>query len=192
MNLHLIFAGASGAVSSDMQNHDLLQIRMGTESDALPLARFAAHAFSQAYAADNRPEDLSAHLAASFGIDEQTTELRDPSVVTLLAQQSQRLVGYAQIRRNTPPPCIEYQAAIELHRFYVDQSCHGKGVAQQLMRAAQDSARAFGGRHLWLSVWERNPRAITFYKKMGFTDTGSKDFFVGPDRQTDRVLVASL
>jgi RimJ/RimL family protein N-acetyltransferase len=43
-----------------------------------------------------------------------------------------------------------------------------------------------------LSTWERNPRAITFYTKAGFTETGTADFFVGSDRQRDRVLVAKV
>jgi ribosomal protein S18 acetylase RimI-like enzyme len=60
------------------------------------------------------------------------------------------------------------------------------------MAAARAAAREFGGQHLWLSVWERNPRALSFYKKEDFVDVGSADFYVGSDRQTDRILLASL
>ncbi|MBK7331222.1 MAG: GNAT family N-acetyltransferase [Betaproteobacteria bacterium] len=81
---------------------------------------------------------------------------------------------------------------IELQRFCVDRPAHGTGVAQTLMAAARRAAREFGGEHLWLGVWERNPRAIAFYAKAGFRDVGSTVFQVGPDRQTDRVLVAPL
>jgi diamine N-acetyltransferase len=45
---------------------------------------------------------------------------------------------------------------------------------------------------MWLSVWERNPRAIAFYGKCGFRMVGSKDFWVGSDRQTDHVMVLEL
>jgi diamine N-acetyltransferase len=45
---------------------------------------------------------------------------------------------------------------------------------------------------LWLGVWERNPRAIAFYAKSGFSEVGIHDFLVGTDRQTDRVLVAPV
>jgi ribosomal protein S18 acetylase RimI-like enzyme len=60
------------------------------------------------------------------------------------------------------------------------------------MAASLDAARELGGRTLWLSVWERNPRAIAFYEKTGFRNAGTKDFWVGSDRQTDFVLVADL
>ena len=34
-------------------------------------------------------------------------------------------------------------------------------------------ARALGRRTMYLSVWERNARAIAFYRKVGFRDVGS-------------------
>ena len=82
--------------------------------------------------------------------------------------------------------------AYELHRFYVDRPSQGTGVAQRLMAAVQDAARAAGARHLWLGVWEHNPRAIRFYAKRGFVDVGSHDFVLGADRQTDRVMLAPV
>lgn len=54
------------------------------------------------------------------------------------------------------------------------------------------AALELGGRHLWLGVWERNPRAIAFYVKQGFTKVGSHDFIVGSDRQTDWVFTSPL
>src|SRR5450631_2668535 len=175
-----------------MQNQDLFHIRVGVPADASELAAFAARTFAETFGSDNRPEDLRAHLASSFGTAQQTREILDPAGVTLLAHQGHILIAFAQIRRKSPPPCVILEHPIELHRFYVDRPGHGKGVAQRLMHAALEAASTFDGQHLWLGVWERNPRAIAFYKKMGFTDRGSADFFVGPDRQTDRVLVAPL
>ncbi len=173
---------------------DLAQlcIRRGVPSDAPSLAVFAAQTFTAAFGSDNRPEDMQAHLAASFGIPQQTKELTDPGVVTLLAHHAETLVAYAQVRCQAPPPCVTDTRAVELHRFYVDQAAHGQGVAQRLMGAVQQTANELGGQHLWLSVWERNPRAIAFYVKAGFADVGSTDFFVGADRQRDRVLVAKV
>jgi hypothetical protein len=63
-------------------------------------------------------------------------------------------------------------------------------AAQSLIEAVHAAARAFDGRNLWLGVSEHNPRAISFYKKVGFVDR--HHFFVGSDRQIDRVLVAPV
>jgi ribosomal protein S18 acetylase RimI-like enzyme len=81
---------------------------------------------------------------------------------------------------------------VELYRFYVDRPWHGRGVAQQLMDGVQLAADELGGKTLWLSVWERNPRALAFYGKCGFADVGSAPFYVGSDRQTDRILAKDV
>jgi ribosomal protein S18 acetylase RimI-like enzyme len=168
------------------------RIRRGVVSDAPTLAAFMARTFAEAFGADNRSEDLQTHLAKSYGVPQQTRELSDPDVITLLVHQGETLVGYAQVRRNPPPPCVTQERTVEVQRFYVDRPAHGTGVAQALMAAAFDAARELGGEHVWLSVWERNPRAIAFYAKMGFVDMGSTVFYVGSDRQADRVMVAAL
>jgi ribosomal protein S18 acetylase RimI-like enzyme len=43
-------------------------------------------------------------------------------------------------------------------------------------------------RTIWLGVWERNARAIAFYRRWGFADVGSQPFRLGTDLQTDRVM----
>jgi len=169
-----------------------VQIRKGVVSDATELAAFAARTFADTFGADNRPEHLKAHLESSYGTVHQTEELENPDTVTLLAYAETALVAYAQLRRETPPPFVVADRAIQLHRFYVDRAVHGRGIAQALMGAVHAHVRELGGTHIWLTVWERNPRAIAFYRKAGFVDVGSTDFYVGADRQTDRVFVVEV
>lgn len=161
-------------------------------ADAPALAEFAACAFADAFGADNRPEDLAAHLAGAYGSERQAREIADPGVVTLLAEVDGKLTGFAQVRRGKAPPCVATPAPVELQRFYVDRAWHGRGVARHLMDAVREAAAGLGGASVWLSVWERNPRAIAFYAKAGFRDVGTADFYVGSDRQTDRVMVAAV
>ena len=60
------------------------------------------------------------------------------------------------------------------------------------MRATLDVAAERGADVLWLCVWERNHRAQAFYRKIGFEDRGAKEFILGRDRQTDRVMARAL
>ncbi|HEU5217422.1 MAG TPA: GNAT family N-acetyltransferase [Gemmatimonadales bacterium] len=169
-----------------------LPIRRGTPADAPALARFAARTFEETFAAANDPAHLAQHLATAYGIPQQERELSDPASLTLLVESNGALAGYAQVRRHPAPPCVTGPAPVELARFYVDQPWQGRGLARDLMDAVRPAAQELGGRTLWLGVWERNPRAIAFYGKCGFSDAGSTHFMVGPDRQTDRVMVLSL
>ena len=166
--------------------------RRGVEADAAMLAAFAARTFRETFGHSTSVENMDAHEKASYGVEQQGRELRDPEEVTLLLEHDGVLVAFAQVRRRPPPIELPHPGLTEVHRFYVDAPWHGRGIAQRLMAAAKDAARELGGQSLWLSVWGENARAIAFYEKVGFVDAGPTEFWIGPDRQFDRVMVASL
>ena len=56
------------------------------------------------------------------------------------------------------------------------------------MNAALDTVRRLNIKHVWLGVWEKNPRAIAFYKKFGFEQIGEHVFLLGSDPQRDIIL----
>jgi ribosomal protein S18 acetylase RimI-like enzyme len=169
-----------------------IEIRRGVPADAEALAEFGWRTFEETYGASNDPQNMADYLAANYGEEHQDRELKSPDVVTLLAELEGALVGFSQVRRSTPPECVPGEDAVELLRFYVDRPWHGRGVAQKLLAATLIAAKGLDGRRVWLTVWEINPRAIAFYTKSGFVDEGTTDFWVGSDRQTDRVLVLDL
>ncbi|MET0226230.1 MAG: GNAT family N-acetyltransferase [Dokdonella sp.] len=168
------------------------QIRRGVPADADLLARFATRTFIDTYGEYNHPDNLHLHLSASYGVAQQQAELADRRIATLLAYRDEQLAAFAQVRCGEVPACVSGGAPVELHRFYVDRVWHGHGVSQSLLAEARRAAREFDAATLWLKVWERNPRAIAFYTKCHFVDVGTADFFVGNDRQTDRVLALDL
>ncbi len=45
---------------------------------------------------------------------------------------------------------------------------------------------------MWLGVWEHNPRAIAFYRKLGFVENGDHVFPLGDDPQRDIVMVRAV
>ena len=169
-----------------------LVIRGAEPSEAAVLADLMSRTFRDAFGADNRPEDLARYLAASYGEAIQAAELRDPRITTLLALLHGVPVGYAQVRRGSYlPACVTSPEPVELWRFYLEQAWIGRGLARPLMEAVESVASA-RGRTLWLGVWERNARAIRFYRKVGFVEVGSHVFHVGGDPQTDLIMVRSL
>jgi ribosomal protein S18 acetylase RimI-like enzyme len=89
---------------------------------------------------------------------------------------------------SAPDDIVMERPVIEIERFYVAHEWHGRGIAQQLMACATEAAIRADAATLWLAVWERNPRAMAFYRKSGFVDVGSRLFLLGSDRQTDRVM----
>jgi len=165
-----------------------IRIRRAAVGDAAAIAEFGARTFVDAFGADNNPDDLARHLATTYNREQQTVEINDATYVTLVAEVDGSLAGFGQVRRHAAPPCVVGPEPVELHRFYVDRPWHGTGVAQRLMTEVHRAAAALGGRTIWLSTWDRNARGLAFYAKCGFVDVGGADFWVGNDRQTDRIL----
>lgn len=168
-----------------------VRIRRAVPADAAPLSELAARVFSDTFAADTAPDDMAAFLARAYGERQQSAEIADPEMVTLVAEAGGSLVAYAQVRRNPPPECVTGEDPVEIVRFYVHHSWQGRGLARRLMAAARDAARELGGRSLWLGVWEKNGRAIAFYEKEGFRGVGMHDFWVGSDCQQDLVMATA-
>lgn len=169
-----------------------VSIRPATLADAPRLTVFAERIFRETFGPDNRPGDMDEYVAKNYGHEAQAGEIADGSIGTLLAEAEGELVGFAQVRGGPPPPCVTGPAPIEIWRFYVDRAWQGRGLAGRLMQAVDREAVGRGARTLWLAVWERNPRARSFYRKCGFEDVGEQEFVLGQDHQRDRVLVRSL
>lgn len=179
------------APGADSAREDVV-IRRAADDDAERLAAFARRTFVETFGPENSAEDMAMHVASAFGADIQLAQIRDARMVTLLAELGTTLAGFAQVRQGQWPACVTGDSPVELWRFYVDRPFHGRGIAQTLMRAADQAAEGFGSRTLWLGVWERNPRAIAFYAKCGFVDVGAHAFIFGTEEQTDRVMARSL
>jgi ribosomal protein S18 acetylase RimI-like enzyme len=167
-------------------------IRTATVADAAVLADLARRTFYDTFAATNDPGDMAVYLAEAYGVDQQTRELTDRDITTLLAEENGDAIAYAQLRAGHIPDCVTGPKPIELWRFYIDRRWHGRGVAQTLMNTVKAAARERDARTLWLGVWERNERARAFYTKSGFTDAGDHIFLFGTDPQTDLLMVTSL
>jgi ribosomal protein S18 acetylase RimI-like enzyme len=167
-------------------------IRLAGPDDAAAVAAFGERSFRETFGADNRPEDMDAYCAATYAVERQRREMAAPERVTLLAEMEGRLVGYAQLRDGPAPSCVAGADPIEILRFSVDRRWHGQGIARTLMAETLARARALGRRTVYLAVWERNARAIAFYRKVGFREVGAQPFQLGKDVQTDQVMVREL
>lgn len=177
-----------------------IHVRPATVADAPRLSQLGATTFRETFEGENTPEDMARYVADAFTPDRQAAEITDPAGTVLLAEHRGRsadadgaeLVGYVHLVPGPAPAAVQGPAPLELKRLYVVRAWHGQRVAQALMDAALDAARARGAETLWLGVWERNPRAVAFYAKYGFTRVGEHTFVLGTDAQTDWVLARPL
>ena len=164
-------------------------IRKALPSDAKALAEIAEATFRATFSAMNTAEHMELHCQTNYGEHTQAAEISNPEMVTLVSEYESRMIGYAQMRWGSAPSCVSANSPGEIQRLYVVEDCHGKGIAQDLMNACIDEIKQRGSDAAWLGVWERNPRAISFYKKSGFVEVGDHTFSLGGDPQRDIIMV---
>ena len=165
-----------------------IRIRRAQEDDALELSVLAESTFRAAFSESNTAANMQLHCAAHYSQALQLAEIREPSCETWVAEAEGRMIAYVQLRLDATSPMISGARPLEIQRFYVDASYHGSGLAQQLMAQVLARAEAAGAAPLWLGVWERNPRAVAFYRKWEFDVVGEHIFRLGEDPQRDLVM----
>jgi ribosomal protein S18 acetylase RimI-like enzyme len=157
-------------------------IRRATPADARAFRQFAIETFRATYEASNTPEDMASYVASSFSAERVASLLADEQTIILLLEHD-GIAGYAQASRGD---------AMEVDRFYIASRLHGSGAAQALMHELIRTARDEGASSLRLGVWEKNPRAIAFYTKLGFRKIGEQTFVLGSDAQNDWTMELPL
>ena len=167
-------------------------IRYATPSDAHNLAALAEDTFRDTFGSANTVEDMDLHCQASYGEAMQLAEIADPQMATLVCEHDGNLIAFAQLHWSDAPDCVSAKSPGEIQRIYVAKAWHGKGIAHQLMASCLKEMVDRETDVVWLGVWERNPRAIAFYKKIGFSEVGSHVFPLGTDPQRDIVMVRPI
>lgn len=163
-------------------------IKEATATDAALIADLSRQTFYDAFAADNTKADMDKFLNETFTREKLMEEVGAEGNTFLLAYHGDEAVGYVRMRDTTEPELIEYGKAIEIARIYAMQTSIGKGVGSALMQKCIDIACQRNAKVIWLGVWEKNDRAISFYRKWGFEPFGDHVFMLGDDPQTDLLM----
>jgi GNAT superfamily N-acetyltransferase len=163
-------------------------VRPARAEEAATYADFARDRFIATYAAHYEPARFARHVREAFGEAKQRAELADPHRTTLVAEgPAGEWAAFAVLCEGTAPSCVVATNPLELNRFYVHERWHGQGLARMLMDACDEWAAA-GHDILWLCVFEENPRAERFYRKMGFVPVGNHPFVLGGVPDNDIVM----
>lgn len=166
----------------------MIHIRYATMADNQLLAEIGTETFHDSFAADNTPENMAAYLSTAFGPEIQRAELADPDSCFLIAEVAGETAGFAQLKFGIAPAEVAGRQPAEIARLYARQAWIGRGVGAALMARCLAEARAANCDVIWLGVWERNPRAISFYTKWSFVEVGTHIFQLGDDPQRDLLL----
>lgn len=75
-------------------------------SDAKALAEVAETTFRATFGPMNAAEHMELYCQSNYGERIQAAEISDPGIVTLVAEDGGRIIGYAQMRWDSTPGCV--------------------------------------------------------------------------------------
>lgn len=165
-----------------------IDIRFATSNDAPLIAELSRKTFYDSFAADNTKENMDIFMREKFSKELLMAEVGTKGNIFLLAYYKGSPAGYARLRENNNPPQLGTTQSLEIARIYAVKEVIGKGVGSALMSHSLAIAEQKHKRWAWLGVWEKNQRAIGFYKKWGFEKFDEHTFILGYDVQRDWLM----
>lgn len=163
-------------------------IRPGRADDASTLAVLATQVWLHTYATEGVSNEISDYVLAELTPTKFSAALGDTSSRTLVAEQRNKLIGFAVVRLNAPCPVAGGPLA-ELQTLYVQAPFIGTGLGKRLLQNAEAVARQHCDAALWLTVNAQNQRAIAFYDHLGYRKAGTAYFVIGAQRHENHVLL---
>lgn len=172
-----------------MKNIDIQKV---TLNDIDQLQKIGRQTFSETFSGDNSEEDMKKYLDENFSVEKLTDELNNKNSEFYFAKLENTVIGYLKLNFGESQTELKDNKALEIERIYVPKEFHGQSVGQILYEKAIQVAKQKDVYYVWLGVWEENLRALSFYKKNGFTEFDKHIFKLGNDEQTDIMMKLQL
>ena len=169
-----------------------IKLRKANVNDCEILQQIGRQTFFETFAAVNTEENMQIYLEESFDEKKVKNELTNPDSEFYLAVLHHKTIGYLKINTGQAQTELKDSRTLEIERIYVLKEFYGKQVGQQLYLQAFKIAQEKQVDYIWLGVWERNERALGFYKKNGFIEFSKHIFKLGDDEQTDILMKKKL
>ena len=169
-----------------------IELRKVTVNDTDQLQKISKQTFLEAFAANNKDEHIRQYFEQAFTAEKLTEEVKNENSEFYFAQVGDQVIGYLKLNSGDSQTELKDQTALEIERIYVLKEYYGQKVGQLLYKKALEVARQGNADYVWLGVWEKNPRAIRFYKKNGFIEFDQHIFKLGDEEQTDIMMKLQL
>ncbi|MEZ4884939.1 MAG: GNAT family N-acetyltransferase [Chitinophagales bacterium] len=169
-----------------------IQFLQLTLEDVGELTKISRSTFFNTFSEQNTPANMQEYLDLAFNEKRLASELNNQNSTYYFAKVGRETVGYAKINWGMAQTDLKENDGMELERIYVLKKYQGKKVGKKLLTHIIEIAENKGMTYLWLGVWEKNEKAIQFYKHFGFTICGSHPFQVGNELQVDYIMKRTL
>jgi ribosomal protein S18 acetylase RimI-like enzyme len=169
-----------------------IETKQLTQTDLEDLVKISRQTFIETFASCNTEDNLRKYLDENVTREKLETELNNPHSVFYVATVENTVIGYLKLNHGPAQTELRDSKSLEIERIYVAKEFLGKKAGQVLYDIATLIAKRAKYDYIWLGVWEKNARAISFYKRIGFVEFDTHLFKLGEDEQTDIMMKLQL
>ncbi|WP_299244660.1 GNAT family N-acetyltransferase [uncultured Aquimarina sp.] len=164
--------------------------RKATSSDTLQLSILYKQVYMKTYAVDGITTEFANFVSDKFSVKaiEKTIKEQDSIIV---ATYKDNPIGVAEIVYKSSCP-IRNKIAPELGKLYVLDWFFGKGIGSGLLNVVEKELHDKGYTELWLWVYIKNERAISFYEKQQFNCIGNAFFQMEMNNYENKVMLKTI
>ncbi|KEQ19695.1 GNAT family N-acetyltransferase [Endozoicomonas numazuensis] len=158
----------------------MFNIRNAHLDDSGKLAAIGYTVWVTTYAKEGIRDSFLNFLANEFSNEHMQERIKKNQV--LVVESGEHLCGYSVMEQpETGKKC-------ELITFYLLPEFQGKGLGKTLLEAVKQQAPE----GLWLSCYEGNKQALSFYKKQGLKCIGSRYFELESEKHLNWIFESQL
>ncbi|NHF58616.1 GNAT family N-acetyltransferase [Flavobacteriaceae bacterium TP-CH-4] len=152
-----------------------ISFRKAIPSDSLRISVLLKTVYVQTYAVEGVTFEFANFITNRFAASLIEKNIRAHPDRVLLACFNENPVGVAEIIYESNCP-IRNISVPELSKLYLLERFYGKGMGYGLLKEVEKQLALRGHKELNLEVYVHNDRAISFYKRQGYTTLGMVDF----------------
>jgi diamine N-acetyltransferase len=168
-----------------------IKIKPCNLEDLRTLQEISYVTFNETFKDQNSPENMNAYLERAFSTAQLEKELTNSSSQFFFVFVNNEVAGYLKININDAQSEEMGDDSLEIERIYIRSTYQKHGLGKYLLNQAFEMANELNKKKIWLGVWEKNEKAIAFYKKMGFIQAGTHSFYMGDEEQIDFIMIKS-
>ena len=181
----------NGAARGHAGDH-AIHLRPAGAADAACIGVLGMQVFLETYASDGIRPDLAREVLQTLSPEVTASALAQPGQRFIVAERAGHLLGFVHWRPGAAHEGVRAQRPAELFRLYVLQRFTGGGLGTRLLRAAEEAAAAGGADTMWLTAWSGNRRALAFYPRRGYADSGATAYVIEGIAYENRLFVRPL
>ena len=146
------------------------------------IAALARWVWLNTYAKEGVSVSFAGYIDRAF--DPATLRATLPERMWLI-EEGEYLLAWVHVDLDSACPTTHAGPTVEITRLYVAPSRHGQGFGRRLLAKV---CEVFVDRAVWLSTWEGNAGALSFYRREGAEFWGETWFELDGQRHRNEVL----